>query len=206
MKNPCVCVDFFLTINSCEANAFNKPRSLEKTKKSYVHDNVLEAVLTYFSTGVIDPSQKVYQTGLAPIYFQHPGDTLTFCSQLLPANAGFAGHSLCIVGLEIRKNGNMNLLVFDPMFKTAPGISRLVGAKFHAPQPDKLLKAYRRGDTYLGKYNSFEILKYVGRRSGLYHLPTSRLMAPGARYRGGAEPFSSEQRSQQAVADSNRPC
>ena len=55
----------------------------------------------------------------------------------------------------------MNLLVLDPMFKTAPGIARLTGTRFHAPMPEKLLKAYRRGDTYLGKYHSFEILKYV---------------------------------------------
>ena len=52
----------------------------------------------------------------------------------------------------------MNLLVLDPMFKTAPGIGRLIGTRFHAPAPEKLLKAYRRGDTYMGKYNSFEIL------------------------------------------------
>ena len=55
----------------------------------------------------------------------------------------------------------MNLLVFDPMFKTAPGIARLVNQTFRAPQSEKLLKAFRRGDSYLGKYNSFEILKYV---------------------------------------------
>ena len=68
------------------------------------------------------------------------------------------GHSLTIIGLEVRKSGAMNLLVLDPMFKTALGIGRLIGTRFHAPAPEKLLKAYRRGDTYMGKYNSFEIL------------------------------------------------
>jgi hypothetical protein len=65
------------------------------------------------------------------------------------------------VGLEIRKSGRMNLLVLDPMFKTNPSITRLIGTKFNSPQPDKLLKAYRRGDDYLKKYHSFEMLKYV---------------------------------------------
>lgn len=70
-----------------------------------------------------------------------------------------AGHSLTIVGLEIRKSGNRNLLVFDPSFKPSPGIQRLLGAKFRAAAPEKLLKAYRRGDRYLGKHSSFELLR-----------------------------------------------
>ena len=53
----------------------------------------------------------------------------------------------------------MNLLVLDPMFKTAPSVARLVGRDIYSTSPEKLLKAYRRGDSYLGKYNSFEILK-----------------------------------------------
>jgi hypothetical protein len=72
-----------------------------------------------------------------------------------------SGHSLTIVGLEVRKSGSMNLLVLDPMFKTSPGIARLVGAGSRAATPSKLLKAYRRGDSYLGKYKSFEILQYA---------------------------------------------
>ena len=38
-----------------------------------MHEMVLETALAYFSCGVTDLHQKVYQTGLAPIYFQHPG-------------------------------------------------------------------------------------------------------------------------------------
>ena len=55
----------------------------------------------------------------------------------------------------------MSLLVLDPMFKTPPGVTRLIGTRPIVSRPDKLLKAFRRGDTYLGKYNSFEILKFV---------------------------------------------
>lgn len=54
--------------HSCEANAFNKSDATQP-----VHESLLEAVLHYFSAGVTDPSQKVYQTSLPPIYFQHPG-------------------------------------------------------------------------------------------------------------------------------------
>lgn len=69
------------------------------------------------------------------------------------------GHSLTIVGFEIRENGSANLLVFDPMFKTTPAIKRLLGATTKSPDPERLLKAYRRGGAYLQKYKEFEILK-----------------------------------------------
>ena len=69
------------------------------------------------------------------------------------------GHSLTIVGLEVRANGSRNLLVFDPMFKPSPGIIRLIGAQFRSAAPEKLLKAYRRGESILRKYESFEVLK-----------------------------------------------
>ena len=125
----------------CEANAFNKSRTAPSG--SEIYHQVLQVALEYFSTGVTgDPAMKVYQTGLAPIYFQHPGHSLTIC------------------GLEIRRSGRMNLLCLDPMFKTAPGIAKLVGSKNVSVQyPEKLLKAYRRGDDYLKKYSSFEVMK-----------------------------------------------
>ncbi len=69
------------------------------------------------------------------------------------------GHSLTIVGFERRKNGSCNLLVLDPMFKPSPGIYRLIDVKFRTSAPEKLLKAYRRGESYLDKYSNFEILK-----------------------------------------------
>lgn len=69
------------------------------------------------------------------------------------------GHSLTIVGLEERKSGSCNLLVFDPMFKPSPAIQRLIGNQIRATAPEKLLKAYRRGDSYLRRHKCFEILK-----------------------------------------------
>ena len=47
------------------------------------------------------------------------------------------------------------------MFKPSPGIYRLLGAHVRVEAPEKLLKAYRRGESYLRKYKTFEILTYV---------------------------------------------
>ncbi|KAL8945126.1 MAG: hypothetical protein Q9211_000338 [Gyalolechia sp. 1 TL-2023] len=124
-----------LARQSCEASAFNdlnNPPAFEK---------VYRDVERYFMKRTPLSSEKVSRTSLPPIYFQHQG------------------HSLTIVGLEIRKSGSRNLLVFDPSFKPSPGIERLVGSTFRAAAPEKLLKAYRRGDSYLSKHSSFEILK-----------------------------------------------
>lgn len=71
----------------------------------------------------------------------------------------FVGHSLTIVGLEKRKNGSLSLLVLDPMFKPSPAILSLIGIQFNLTAPEKLLKAYRRGKTYLSSYPNFEILR-----------------------------------------------
>ncbi|KAI4104873.1 MAG: hypothetical protein LQ339_003717 [Xanthoria mediterranea] len=126
---------------SCEASALND------TDHRPVHEQVYDYVEQYFIDSITTPATKVCKTSSAPIYFQHQG------------------HSLTIVGLEIRKSGNRNLLVFDPSFKPSPGIQRLLGAKFRAAAPEKLLKAYRRGDRYLGKHSSFELLRLCDRRS-----------------------------------------
>lgn len=69
------------------------------------------------------------------------------------------GHSMTIVGFERRNNGSCNLLILDPMFKPSPGVSRFIGVQFRTAAPEKLLKAYRRGSSYLRKYSTFEILK-----------------------------------------------
>jgi zinc finger-containing ubiquitin peptidase 1 len=70
---------------------------------------------------------------------------------------------MTIIGLEIRKSGLMNLLVFDPMFKTPRPILSLIGSKTLTvvPSPRRLLKFFRRGDSYLKSHQSFELLKFV---------------------------------------------
>lgn len=105
----------------------------------------------YFQAGTILPQsatteiQKVWQTDLPPIYFQH------------------AGHSMTIIGLERDKSGARNLIVFDPMFHDASTITRLIGKEVH-PHPmaaNMAVNSYRRGSKYLGKYEQFEVIRYV---------------------------------------------
>ncbi|CAK7240472.1 MAG: hypothetical protein STHCBS139747_001914 [Sporothrix thermara] len=59
-------------------------------------DLLFRDVEQYFSRGKYEAGQKVRTTTLPPIYWQHPG------------------HSLTIVGIEKTTEGETNLLVFDP--------------------------------------------------------------------------------------------
>ncbi|KAI8298583.1 hypothetical protein K4K59_002751 [Colletotrichum sp. SAR11_240] len=105
---------------------------------------LMYAVEQYFKHGMQSPPAKVTCTQLPPIYFQH------------------AGHSLTIVGFERQKNGPSNLLVFDPMFRDAPALARLIGQTFKHRSADESLKPYRRGSKYLRRYREFEILRLDG--------------------------------------------
>ncbi|KAL2197569.1 peptidase family C78-domain-containing protein [Corynascus similis CBS 632.67] len=110
--------------------------------KSEAH--LMEYVESYFQTGVQDPTQRVHRTNLPPIYFQH------------------LGHSLTIIGFERLKNGTKQLLVFDPSFHDSSYIVRLIGhTSFKHPTPDLALRAYRRGNDYLKRHRSFELVKLV---------------------------------------------
>jgi hypothetical protein len=66
---------------------------------------------------------------------------------------------MTIVGFEKKTDGTRNLIVFDPMFHDASNIIKLIGRTFVHKDPEDLLKAYRRGNKYLKKYNEFELLK-----------------------------------------------
>ena len=66
---------------------------------------------------------------------------------------------MTIIGFEIDTKGSANLLVFDPMFKTSPAIRRLADHYATPSDPGRILKAHRRGTSYLHKYKDFEILK-----------------------------------------------
>ncbi|KXG52361.1 Peptidase C78, ubiquitin fold modifier-specific peptidase 1/ 2 [Penicillium griseofulvum] len=120
----------------CEA------RSLSERNGVRAHDALYIDVADYFRSACSpEDDSKILQTDLPPIYFQHQG------------------HSMTIVGFEIRENGSANLLVFDPMFKTSPAMERLIRAFVEPSDPTRLLKAYRRGTPYLQKYKIFELLK-----------------------------------------------
>jgi len=68
---------------------------------------------------------------------------------------------MTIVGFERKTDGSKNLIVFDPMFHDASGVTKLIGREFRSKAPHDLLRAYRRGVKYLKRYNEFELLKCV---------------------------------------------
>lgn len=98
----------------------------------------------YFSEDkTVNEDEKLHMTAKPPIYFQ------------------YQGHSLTIVGMEVRQDQSLNLVVFDPMFKPSAGVLRLINSSsFHVAHPERLLRAHRRGTSYLEKFKDFEILKY----------------------------------------------
>lgn len=138
----------------CETNAFSE------SKDSIGYQQVLQEVENYFITGTTNPSQKVCRTSLPPLYFQHPGRCLKNSLPFWRFTKRLLGHSMTIIGLERRKNGSSSLLVLDPMFKPSQGIVRLIGTRFQTNHPEQLMKAYRRGDSYLSRYKKFELLRY----------------------------------------------
>ncbi|KAK7539083.1 peptidase family C78-domain-containing protein [Phyllosticta citricarpa] len=109
---------------------------------SQAHEQLLNDVESYFEAAVEDDENiKVHKTHLPPIYLQQPG------------------HSITIVGFERLKDGTRNLLVFDPMFRTSPGMHRILGRKDLRTHRPEILQAYRRGARQLSRHRDFEMIK-----------------------------------------------
>jgi len=67
---------------------------------------------------------------------------------------------MTIVGLEAKTSGSVNLVVFDPMFNPSLAIKKLVRSNsVKISNPERMLKAHRRGESYLSRYKEFEVLK-----------------------------------------------
>ena len=184
-------------IGTPEAQAFFLGRGIDCEALAYAREDVpglhawqrlLQAVEAYFASGSssplsTSPNKKIETTALPPIYLQHPG------------------HSLKIVGIETRRILRVdsksrtsnerpisatNLLVFDPMFRPSPAITKLLdegsghgsgriggtasgwtarlgkdsaraGKKAH-----ELLRAYRKGEGYLKRFPAFETITLTG--------------------------------------------
>ncbi|KKK26733.1 hypothetical protein ARAM_000299 [Aspergillus rambellii] len=119
-----------------------KATSISKTNEMTAYNNLLSHIAAYFRSACpLDTDKKVILTSLPPIYFQHQG------------------HSLTIVGFEIRDDGSANLLVFDPFNKAPSAVLNTAGAKPKHTEPARLLKAYRRDVNYLQKHKTFELLQ-----------------------------------------------
>lgn len=130
----------FTSLNiACYAQGL-KPKKSDKTADR-AHTLLFSTVEEYFANGCTDFDPKVRCTSLPPLYFQHPG------------------HSMTIVGFEKRSDGSRNVIVFDPMFHDASSVTKLIGQQFSHESPANLLKAYRRATQYLKRYNEFELLR-----------------------------------------------
>ncbi|KAL4787765.1 peptidase family C78-domain-containing protein [Aspergillus varians] len=127
----------FLSLGiQCEASSIGKAENMPS------HTALLSHIAAYFKSAYpLDEAEKVVLTNLPPIYFQHHG------------------HSMTIVGFEIRDQGSANVLVFDPNFKTPSVIKHGTKTKMKASEPARILKGYRKGVNYLQKYQTFELLK-----------------------------------------------
>ncbi|KAL4929644.1 peptidase family C78-domain-containing protein [Aspergillus undulatus] len=115
-----------------------------ESKEMPAHSSLLSHIAASFKSACpLDETEKVVLTNLPPIYFQH------------------RGHSMTIVGFEIREQGKANLLVFDPTFKTPSVIKHAATPRIKVADPTRILKGYRKGVDYLQNYHTFELLKYA---------------------------------------------
>lgn len=56
------------------------------------------------------------------------------------------------------KDGSSSLLVFDPMFHTSPGMSKILRRRdLRTPRPE-VLQAYRRDDRQLKRHGDYELI------------------------------------------------
>ncbi|EKG15893.1 Peptidase C78 ubiquitin fold modifier-specific peptidase 1/ 2 [Macrophomina phaseolina MS6] len=122
------------------------------TTPQQAHEQLLDYVKAYFRAGSAreQREKKVVRTHLPPIYLQQPG------------------HSVTIVGYEQRKDGARNLLVFDPMFRTSPGMAKILGRRdLRTPRPE-VMQAYRRGGRQLKRHRDYELLALTAPCAPLY--------------------------------------
>ncbi|KAI7368286.1 hypothetical protein KC354_g2792 [Hortaea werneckii] len=103
---------------------------------------LLDYVEAYFLGGIHEAQERGRSrlTQLSPIYFQR------------------RGHSTVIVGLERKKDGARDLLVFDSSFETSRAIRAKLAGKKTQTAVDTILRAYRRSDQSLARYKEFEIM------------------------------------------------
>ncbi|RDW61921.1 uncharacterized protein DSM5745_10593 [Aspergillus mulundensis] len=122
---------FFLSLGiQCEA------QSIGKTKEMSAHSSLLSHIAAYFKMGLNEQTEKVVLTDLPPIYFQHHGSASPVTSGVKLTRIG---HSMTIVGFEIREQGSGNLLVLDPGVKTPSVIKHAMTANIKTTDPARAI-------------------------------------------------------------------
>lgn len=109
------------------------------------HIQLLDWVEAYLLSSLEDARKHGSSaiTALPPIFFQR------------------AGHSMTIVGLERRKDGGRNLLIFDPSFATTSAMMRLVDGKTAHSKVETLMAPYRHGAKRLERWKEYEVLTCI---------------------------------------------
>lgn len=104
--------------------------------------SLLDHLEAYYMSGLDGAETRgcAHITNLPPVYFQR------------------AGHSMTIAGLERRKDGHRNLIIFDPSFGTMRSMDQILDGKRTTAEPHTLLKPYRHSDESLSRWKEFEIL------------------------------------------------
>ena len=133
----------------CKGQVFGKTEDGQPAER-----RLLEFVDSYFGSCQWAGTTNVVHTDLPPIYLQLPR------------------HSITIVGIERKRNGSLNLLVFDPAVWPSKAMKQLVskrqngddgfdatGMRSHC---SRLLTPYRRDEAFLRKRGKFEILFLTG--------------------------------------------
>jgi zinc finger-containing ubiquitin peptidase 1 len=101
----------------------------------------LDTIWEYFAlSSQSTPITGVKQTKTPPVFLQRPR------------------HSITVVGIERLRNGKRRLLTFDPGYRP-PGVLRKESDTSYSQVSARLiLWRYRRDETYLKRYQSFEVL------------------------------------------------
>jgi hypothetical protein len=117
-------------------------RTSSNPKAPSAHSQLLDYVEAYFlsdlESAVKNGTSRLTQ--MAPIYFQRPG------------------HSMTIVGMERRTDGERVLLVFDPSYAVAETFRQLGRGKIAKSQIDTLMAPFRQDEAKLARYKEYEIL------------------------------------------------
>ena len=117
-------------------------RTSSNTKAPPAYSQLLDYVEAYFLADLGDAVKNGTSclTQMAPIYLQRPG------------------HSMTIVGMERRTDGERVLLVFDPSYAVAETLRELGGGRFSKSKIDTLMAPFRQDEAKLARYNEYEIM------------------------------------------------
>lgn len=113
------------------------------------YEQLLDYVQHYFeqtlrphtpTVPIAEKPSKVTMSAQPPLYLQRPH------------------HSMAIVGIESRRDGSRNLLVFDPAYNPSQQVADGATANLNSKHAHRMLRPYRRGRWQLRRYHAFETL------------------------------------------------